>query len=86
MYSSTLSLTSMLDGSWSTPSPGRFNPGKDPVNIVQEAGWAPGLVGKGAEKSRLTPGFDPRTVQPVASRYSTTLTRSTRFRQVPTPT
>jgi len=23
------------------PHPGRFNPGKDPVPIVQEAGWAP---------------------------------------------
>ena len=36
----------------STPRP-CFTPGKDPVPIVQEAGWAP-------------PGFDPRTVQPVA--------------------
>ena len=26
---------------WSTPRPGRFTPGKDPVAIVQEAGWAP---------------------------------------------
>jgi len=39
MYSSTLSLTSALDeGGWSTPRPGRFHPGKDPVHIVQEAG------------------------------------------------
>ena len=43
-YSSTLSLTSALDGSGSTPRPGRFTPGKDPVPIVQEAGWAPGPV------------------------------------------
>ena len=43
MYSSTLSLTSAIDGGgWSTPRPGRFTPGKDPVPIVQEAGWAPG--------------------------------------------
>ena len=35
-------LTSALDaGGWSTPSPVRFTPGKDPVPIVQEAGWAP---------------------------------------------
>jgi hypothetical protein len=35
MYSSTLSLTSALDGGgWSTPRPGRFTPGKDPVPIV----------------------------------------------------
>jgi hypothetical protein len=29
---------------WSAPCPGRFTPGKDPVPIVQEVGWAPGLV------------------------------------------
>ena len=35
MYSSTLPSTSALDrGGWSTPSPGRFIPGKDPVPIV----------------------------------------------------
>jgi hypothetical protein len=34
-YSSILSLTLALDGSWwSTPRPGRFTPGKDPVPIV----------------------------------------------------
>jgi len=32
----------------STPRPGRFAPGKDPVPIVQEAGWAQGLVWAGA--------------------------------------
>jgi hypothetical protein len=37
-YSSTLSLTSALDGGgWSTPRPGRFNHANDPVPIVQEA-------------------------------------------------
>ena len=50
MYSSTLPSTSALDGGgWSTPRPGRFTPGKDPVPIVQEAGWAPGPVWTGAE-------------------------------------
>ena len=45
MYSSTLPLTWALDGGgWSTPRCGRFTPGKDPVPIVQEAGWAPGPV------------------------------------------
>jgi hypothetical protein len=39
MYSSTLSLTSVLDGGgWSTPHSGHFTPGNDPVPIVQEAG------------------------------------------------
>ena len=47
---STLSLTSALDGGgWSTSRPGRFTPGKDPVPIVKEAGWAPGPVYMGAE-------------------------------------
>jgi hypothetical protein len=31
-------------GGWSAPRHGRFTPGKDPVPIVQEAGWAPGPV------------------------------------------
>ena len=35
IYSSTLSLTSALDGGgWSTPFAVRFTPGKDPVPIV----------------------------------------------------
>jgi hypothetical protein len=29
---------------WPAPRPGRFTLGKDPVPIVQEAGWAPGPV------------------------------------------
>ena len=42
-YSSTVSLTSALDGfGWSTPRPSLLTPGKDPVPIVWEAGWAPG--------------------------------------------
>ena len=50
MYSSTLPSTSALRwGWWSTPPSGRFTPGKDPVPIVQEAGWAPGPVWTGAE-------------------------------------
>jgi len=42
---------------------------KDPVAIVQEAGWAPGPVWKGAENLAPT-GIRSRTVQPVASRYT----------------
>jgi len=30
-------------------APAVFTPGKDPVPIVQEAGWAPGPVWMGAE-------------------------------------
>ena len=43
---------------------------RDPVTIVQEAGWAQGLVWTGWGKSRPPPGFSPWTVQPVASRYT----------------
>jgi hypothetical protein len=34
-----------------------FTPGKDPVPVVQEAGWAPRPVGTGAENF-APPGFD----------------------------
>jgi len=49
-YSPTISLTSGLDGGgWSTPSPGHFTPGKDPVPLVWEVGWATGPVWKGVD-------------------------------------
>ena len=55
MYSSTLPSTSALDGGgWSTPRPGRFTPGKDPVPIVQEAGWTQGRSGRVRRISPLT--------------------------------
>ena len=50
-------------------APAAFIPRKDPVPIVQEAGWATGPVWTGAE-NLAPPAFDPRTVQPVASRYT----------------
>jgi len=58
-----------------TPLP-LFTPGKDPVPIVQEAGWAPGPVLTGSEHPALRE-FDPRTVQPVASRYTDYTARPT---------
>jgi hypothetical protein len=36
------------------PRPGRFTPGKDPVPIVQEAGWASEPVWTGAENLATT--------------------------------
>jgi len=36
-------------GWWSTPCLGRFTPGKDPVPIVYDAGWAEGPIWTGAE-------------------------------------
>ena len=63
-------LTSALEGGvWSASSPGRLYPGKDAVPIVQEAGWASEPVWIGAE-NLAPPGFDPRTFQSVASRYT----------------
>ena len=55
MYSSTLPSTSALNwGGWLTPLPERFTPGKDPVSIVQEAGWATGPVWTSAENFATT--------------------------------
>ena len=51
MYSSTVSLTLVLDeGWWLMPCPSCFTPRNDTVPIVLEAGWAQGLVWMGAEK------------------------------------
>ena len=65
----SMSLPSLDGGGRSTPRFGRLTPGKDPVPIVQEAGWALGPVWTGG-KSRPPPEFDPQTVQLVASRYT----------------
>jgi len=58
-----------------TPRP-FFTPGKDPVPIVQEAGWSPRPVWIGAENLAPT-GIRSRTVQPVASRYTVYATQAT---------
>jgi hypothetical protein len=68
-------LTSALEGGgWSAPRPGRFTPGKDPVPIVQEGVWPQDRSGC-VRKISPPPGFDPRTVQPVVSRYTDWATR-----------
>ena len=41
---------------------------RDPAPIVHEAGWAQARSGQVRKISPLL-GFDPRTAQPVASRY-----------------
>jgi rRNA maturation protein Nop10 len=70
MYSSTLPATSALDGGgWSTPRPGRFTPGKDPLPMYMRLGGPQGRCGRVRKISR-PPGFDPRTVQSLASRYT----------------
>jgi hypothetical protein len=63
-------MTAALEGGeWSAAHPGRtLPPGKDAVPIVQEAEWASGPVW--TAENLVPPGFDPRTVQPVVSRYT----------------
>jgi len=72
-YSSILYLTSALDrGGWSTPRLGRLTPlplGKTRYSLyrrLDEPQGRSGLVGNVSPQPR----FDPRTVQPVASRYT----------------
>ena len=59
----------------STPRP-HFTPGKEPVPILQGAGWAP--QGRSGRTENLVPtGIRSRTVQPVFSRYTDWATRPT---------
>ena len=66
-----LSLTLALDGNgWSTPCPGCFTLGKDPVPIVYEAGWEPGPAWKSPEN--LPPNrIQSPGCQTVVSHYTT---------------
>jgi len=50
-------------------APAASIPRKDPVPIVQEAGWAPGPIWTGAENLVPT-GIRSQAVQPVVSRYT----------------
>jgi len=52
----------------STPRP-IYPRKRDSIHVVQEAGWAPGSDWMGADNLANT-GVQPRTVQPVASRYT----------------
>jgi len=68
-YISTLSLTPALDGdAWSTLHSGHFTSGKDRT----PTGWmCPRAILDFAEDlAPPPPGFDPRTVEPLASRYT----------------
>ena len=54
-FSSNPFATLALEGDgWSALHPGRFTPGKHPVPIVQEVGWASGLVWNGVENVTST--------------------------------
>jgi hypothetical protein len=69
-YSSTLSLTSALDGvGGQRYAPPTLSPGKTRYPLYRRVG---GLQGRSGQVRKISPpkGFDPRTVQPVASRYT----------------
>ena len=68
--SSTLSLTSALVvGVLSTPRLSKFTPRQWPGDRTE--GWVgPRASTEGCGKSRSPLGVDPRTVQPVTSRYT----------------
>ena len=70
-YSSTLSLISALDGVVvQRHTPAALPPGKVTRRLLYtRLGGSHGDL-EGCGKSRPPPGFDPMTVQPVASRYT----------------
>ena len=51
-------------------APAALPPGKTRYPLYRRLGGPPGLVWTDAENLAPPPGFDPRTVQPVASRYT----------------
>ena len=71
MSSSTLSLTSPLDtGGLSTPRPSCFIPGKETRYLLYRRLGGP--QGRSGQVRNISPPpeFEPRTIQPVASRYT----------------
>ena len=70
MYSPTLPSTLALDGGgWSTPRPGRFTSGKTWYPLYMRLGGPQGWSGQ-MRKISAPPGFHPRTVRPIVSRYT----------------
>jgi hypothetical protein len=70
MYSCTLSLTSVLDGvGGQRHAPAVSPPGKTWYPLYRRLGGPQGQSGR-MRKNSSAPRFDPRTVQPVPSRYT----------------
>jgi hypothetical protein len=72
MYSSTLSLTSALDGvGGQRHAPAALPPGKTRYLLYKyrRLDWPQSRSGQ-VRKFVPPPGFDPNTFQPVASRYT----------------
>jgi hypothetical protein len=55
---------------WSTPSPARFIRGKETRNPLYRRLCGPQGLSERLRKISPTPGFNPRTLNPVASRYT----------------
>jgi len=70
MYSSALSLASPVDGVGGLRhAPVALPPGKTRYPLYRRLGEPQGWPGR-VRKISSPQGFDPRTVQPVASRYT----------------
>ena len=71
-------MTAALEGGeWSAARPGRtLPPGKTRCSFYRRLGGPQGRSGQ-VRKISSPPGFDPQTVQPVASRYTDWATRPT---------
>jgi hypothetical protein len=67
MYNSTLSLTSALDGGWSTSRPGRFIPGEGPWLSFYRRLYGPRSRSGRVQINLPSPGLEHRTVRFVAS-------------------
>ena len=61
----------MVSGEFHTPA--ALPREKNPVSVEWEAGWAPEPVWTVLKSLLSLPGFEPRTVQPTASRIPTAL-------------
>jgi hypothetical protein len=69
--------TALEGGEGSAPRPDRFiPPGKSRYPFYRRKGGPQGRFGQ-VRKIFPTPGFDPRTVQPIASRYTDYANRPT---------
>jgi hypothetical protein len=69
MYSSTLRLTSALDGGGQLHVLAVLPPGNTQYQLYRRLGGPQGRSGR-VRKISPPPGFDLRTVQPVASCYT----------------
>ena len=69
MYRSYPFLTALEGGGWLAPRFDQFDPGKNSVRILEKAELASWPVWT-ARKILLPPALDPRTTQPIASRFT----------------